>query len=289
MKLTKPLTIIDCETTGLDTGADAIFSFAAKTLNPDGISTSYSTLIKPWKPIPPEIEVLTGTTNKMLENERSFGEVAREIHRVLCLGDLAGFGILNFDLSILWEELYRCGIEWDLSNTKVIDAGRIFHNKEPRDLTAALKFYCGLEHEGAHGAMADVEATESVFKAQTEGAKVWSAIRGGTMNGTSIFTDYADIAAMDVAALSDYCAVDKDGSRKLDLAGTIVIDKAGVARYTHKKVRGVAVEDDTGYANWLLRNNFPIQTHRVLAKLLEEIFERRESQGQQSFAMGGTP
>ena len=39
----------------------------------------------------------------------------------------------------------------------------------------------------------------------------------------------------------------------------------------HKKVRGVAVADDPGYAGWILRNNFPQQTKMVLEKLLAEL------------------
>ena len=39
---------------------------------------------------------------------------------------------------------------------------------EPRDLTAAVKFYLGRPHEGAHGAEADAAATLEVLKAQME-------------------------------------------------------------------------------------------------------------------------
>ena len=37
---------------------------------------------------------------------------------------------------------------------------------DPRDLSAALRFYCGKEHAGAHDALADVEATADVLLAQ---------------------------------------------------------------------------------------------------------------------------
>ena len=43
---------------------------------------------------------------------------------------------------------------------------RIYHRKEPRDLSAAVQFYCGRDHAGAHGAEADARATLDVLKAQ---------------------------------------------------------------------------------------------------------------------------
>jgi DNA polymerase-3 subunit epsilon len=42
----------------------------------------------------------------------------------------------------------------------------VFHRKEPRDLAAAVRFYLGREHEGAHGAEADVRASFEVLEAQ---------------------------------------------------------------------------------------------------------------------------
>ena len=44
----------------------------------------------------------------------------------------------------------------------------IFHRKEPRDLTAAVRFYLDRDHEGAHSAEADVTATAEVLDAQLE-------------------------------------------------------------------------------------------------------------------------
>jgi DNA polymerase-3 subunit epsilon len=41
----------------------------------------------------------------------------------------------------------------------------IFHAREPRDLGAAVRFYCGREHNGAHAASADVIATIDVLDA----------------------------------------------------------------------------------------------------------------------------
>jgi len=63
-------------------------------------------------------------------------------------------------------EYNRAGVAFPVAGRKVIDACHIFHQRERRDLTAAYKFYCGLDHEGAHGAAADVLATLAILDAQ---------------------------------------------------------------------------------------------------------------------------
>ncbi|MBL0127783.1 MAG: hypothetical protein IPP83_10055 [Flavobacteriales bacterium] len=70
--------------------------------------------------------------------------------------------------SLLAEEFHRVGVEWDSSHLRIVDVARIYHQMEPRNLSAALKYYCGREHEGAHDALADVEATADVLIAQLE-------------------------------------------------------------------------------------------------------------------------
>jgi DNA polymerase III, epsilon subunit and related 3''-5'' exonucleases len=252
MKLTKPLVILDVESTGTDTQKDAVWSFAAVKQMPDDQKFTVGIFIKPWKEIPPDVEVLTGMTNAALADRPTFGEVAKRIFTFMEGCDLCGFGLHHFDVPILFEEFYRCGITWDLSSVNLLDVGVIYKLKEPRDLTSALKFYChGQEHAGAHEAMADVMATEKVLTGQLE--------------------KYPDLATMDLPTLAKYSRTQMDGSYPIDLAGTIVRDKNGVARYTHKKVRGVAVADDQGYAQWMLRNDFSVETHRAITKLLDEI------------------
>ncbi len=48
----------------------------------------------------------------------------------------------------------------------MLDAQRIYHEREPRDLAAAVRFFCGQDHAGAHGALADAEATAAILDAQ---------------------------------------------------------------------------------------------------------------------------
>lgn len=92
---------------------------------------------------------------------------------------------------------------------------------------------------------------------------------------------YSNSLPRTIPEIADYCAVDRDGGRKVDLAGVIVKDKNGVYRYTHKKVRGVAVADDTSYGEWVMSKDFPTQTHRVLRAILDEIYAARDAEVEQ--------
>ena len=51
---------------------------------------------------------------------------------------------------------------------RIVDAMTIFHRKERRDLTAAVRLFLDRDHTGAHSAEADVIATAEVLDAQLE-------------------------------------------------------------------------------------------------------------------------
>jgi DNA polymerase III subunit epsilon len=266
MKITKPIVFLDCESTGLDTVKDRIITLAIVPINaPTVPSREYREFkFNPGVTMTPENIAIHGITNEMVKDWPRFETRAREVHAALTGCDLGGFNLQNFDIPIIWEELYRCGIEWDLNGVDIVDVGMIFKKKEPRDLTAAVKFYLGREHAGAHGAMADTLSTVDVFREQTWGR-----------------THYGDIAAMDIPALAKYCAVDKDGNERVDLAGTVIRRKDGVLAFGTKRNKGVAIENDMGYASWILRSDFPTQTRKVLSSIVSEIERRREDRGQE--------
>ena len=51
---------------------------------------------------------------------------------------------------------------------KFVDAQRIFHIMEPRNLSAAYRFYCDGNLENAHSAKADALATWEIIKSQVD-------------------------------------------------------------------------------------------------------------------------
>lgn len=252
IKLTKPLAVIDIESTGVDTQKDRIITFANLLIKPDAVIDDYEITVNPGIEIPAEATEVHGITNEMVADKKPFSHYAQQIVNDLKDCDLCGFNLLNFDVPLLWEEFYRCGIEWDLAKTSIVDAGNIFKIKEPRDLSAAVKFYCGREHTGAHGAKADVWATRAVLMGQLD--------------------RYTDLPGT-IGELAKFSHMDN----RVDLAGVIVRNSKGEYCYTHKRVRGVKVKDDPGYANWLLRSDFSAQTKQVVQRILDELFPRSKT------------
>lgn len=249
MKLTRPLVCFDVESTGVDPAKDRIVTFSALKLFVDGKTHNLNAEFNPGFAMKPEVVAIHGVTNEQAALWPPFATHAKSIHEYLAGCDLAGFNLLNFDVPILWEEFYRCGIKWDLGSTDVIDAGNIFKIKEPRTLSDAMKFYCGVEHKDAHDAKADVHATLAVLEGQR--------------------MKYRDLWPMTTPELARFSHMDK----RFDLAGKIVADKDSDPSYAFGKSKGVKVRDDLGYADWMLKSDFSEQTKMVLREIIKEIRE----------------
>lgn len=235
----RPAFSIDIEATGVNPATDRIIQLAIVSEN-----VEYNILVNPGIPIPAGASEIHGITDADVADRPSFASEAGGVHSLLKGADLIGFNLSNFDVPLLWEELYRCGIEWDLSDTKIFDAGTLFKRREERTLAAAVRFYCDRELQDAHCAVADAKATLNVLFAQ--------CVRYG-------------INPMDRDTLAKESAYDEV---RVDLAGKIVVGKDGRPTFNFGKAKGVAVEDDTGYAMWMLRNDFTQNTKKHLEAIL---------------------
>ncbi|MDM7914436.1 MAG: 3'-5' exonuclease, partial [Candidatus Eisenbacteria bacterium] len=168
LNLDRPLVFLDTETTGTDLNQDRIVQIALVKLYPDGRREEFESLVNPEMPIPREAQAIHGITDGDVALAPPFRRIAPTI-ALFCRGcDLAGFNLGRFDVPLLRAEFQRAGHAWDLDGVRVVDVQRIYHAMEPRDLSAARRYYCGCEHEGAHGAMADTRVTLEVLLAQLE-------------------------------------------------------------------------------------------------------------------------
>ena len=158
IRLERPLVVLDLETTGTKVQTDRIVEISLLKLLPDGTNEIKTRRLNPGIPIPAEATAIHGITDADVANENSFRQIARSLAAYLEGCDLCGYNIWNFDLKMLVNEFKRADVPFSVEGRHIIDPCRIFHKREPRDLTAALRFYCRMEHEGAHGAEADVLA-----------------------------------------------------------------------------------------------------------------------------------
>lgn len=254
MKLTKPIVWFDLETTGTEVSTDRIVSIAMLKVNPDGSKeTPLHFRVNPTIPIPKEASDVHGITDDMVKDCPVFRDVAGHVYEYIVGCDVGGFNVRNFDVPLLWEELARCKIKLDLSDTNIIDALEIYRKKEPRDLTAALKFFCGETRVDAHDALADIEATVKVLDGQRK--------------------MYSDIGQMDANEVAKFC---KGDDRRLDLAGKITMDEDGDACFQIGNPRGRKVKNDLGFARWMLTKDFTQNTKQVVNKVLNDLSGQRQ-------------
>ena len=166
--LSRPLAFFDLETTGLNTTSDRIIELALIRVSPHGDVLERVRRFNPGIPIPPDATAIHGITDQDVAEEPPFSATARSLVDLLENCDLGGFNIRRFDLPMLLAEFKRSGVAFSISGRRLIDAQTIFHRQEPRDLSAAARFYLGREHREAHTALGDIRTSAAVLAAQLE-------------------------------------------------------------------------------------------------------------------------
>lgn len=246
LKLHKPICFFDLETTGIQVSKDRIVEISILKVFPNGNKESKTWLVNPEINIPAETTAIHGISNEKVADEPTFKELAPIIYQMIKDSDLAGFNSDRFDIPLLAEEMLRAEIDFDMKNTVTIDVQTIFHKKEPRNLTAALKFYCDKNLENAHSAMGDTQATHDVLMSQIE--------------------RYEDLEPS-TSFLSSFSARRKTA----DFAGYIIFNKDGEECFSFGKHKGKTVnnvlEKEPGYFGWLLNADFPRYTKKVLTQI----------------------
>jgi DNA polymerase III subunit epsilon len=232
ISLDRPLVFFDLETTGLDLKKDRIVELALIRVSPTGDVMERVRRFNPGMPIPPEATAVHGITDEDVADEAPFCARARALADMLEGCDLSGFNVRRFDVPLLIEEFKRCGIDFDLSGSRVVDMQNIFHREEPRDLTAAARFYLGREHEEAHTALGDIRTSAAVLGAQLE--------------------RYPDLPR-DLEGLHAYCEEFRPTRTEVDRWFSSEEDGRVLRRGKHKGVPlAKLARDDPGYLRWML-------------------------------------
>ncbi|MDP1624079.1 MAG: 3'-5' exonuclease [Bacteroidales bacterium] len=259
LNLTKPIAFFDLETTGIKVATDRIVEISIVRQQVDGTTEIKTLRINPEMPIPPEVIEIHGITDEDVKDCPTFKEVARELVKFLENCDLAGYNSNHFDIPLLVEEFLRADIDFDLKGRRFVDVQNIFHKMEPRNLSAAYKFYCSKELVNAHSAEADTVATYEILKAQLDRyADVTFKDRKGNLSQPVI---------NDINALSEF----SHSTKAVDLIGHIVYNDKKVEVFNFGKHKGKAVaqvlKDEPSYYDWMMKSEFPLSTKKVLTVL----------------------
>ncbi len=258
LKLRKPLAFFDLETTGISVQRDRIVELCIAKAKPDGSVEIKTKRINPGISIPLEASLIHSIYDDDVKDCPNFKQIAKSLAQFLEGCDLAGFNSNRFDIPMLVEEFLRADVDFETSNRRMIDAQRIFHMMEPRNLTAAYKFYCGKNLEGAHGAEADTLATLEVLDAQVQ-----------HYDGVIIKNDKGEDWS---PVKNDMDALHQITSANLvDFAQRMAFNKEGVevfnfGKHTGKPVTRVLKEEPT-YYDWIMKGEFPLDTKRKLTEI----------------------
>jgi DNA polymerase-3 subunit epsilon len=248
LAIDRPIAFLDLETTGTDVKNDRIVEISILKLKPGEAPDHRTRRVNPERPIPAEASAVHGISDADVAEKPPFREVAPGLRSFLNGCDLCGYNLFRFDLRLLLNEFARVGITFPIAGRRVIDPCRIFHLREPRGLSAALHYYCGRDHDGAHGAEADVLATVAVLEAQLD--------------------RYADLPRT-VAELHDQLrdpsAVDLDGMFTRGVDGTVIFARG---KYKGRPLGEIALTKPD-YLEWMLREDFYDDTKAVVASALE--------------------
>jgi DNA polymerase-3 subunit epsilon len=258
LQLKKPLVFFDLETTGINIGSDRIVEISVLKIQPNGEKNIKTHRINPTIPIPAEASMVHGIYDEDVKDKPTFAQLAHSMNQFFTGCDLGGFNIIRFDVPLLVEEFLRANIDFDISSRKLIDAQRIFHLMEPRNLSAAYKFYCNKELVGAHSAEADTIATFEVFEAQIQMYENQKIKDDKGNESTPIKND--------MAALHELTAV-----QFADLAGRLSFNEKGEEIFNFGKYKNMTVKDvfkkDPSYYDWIMKGDFALSTKKKITEI----------------------
>lgn len=151
-------TVIDFETTGFPPNGE-IIEIGMVKVTKGQIESKYSKLVKPEKPIPDEITILTGISNEMVGDKPSWSDIAEEVINFIGNSILIAHNVdfdkgfleraLGYQLANLWVDT------WDLSKISL-----------PTLPSYQLKYladYLQLKQRPFHRAISDAETTAEIF------------------------------------------------------------------------------------------------------------------------------
>lgn len=245
--LKRPFAILDIESTGVNLATDRIIEISILKIMPDGSQHWYEQRINPQIPIPQAATEVHHISDADVADCPTFAQVSNSILQFLQNCDIGGYNSNYFDIPMLKEEFLRLNVNFDDADRQYVDVFRIFQKMEPRNLAAAVRFYCNKELENAHSARADVQATYDVLVQQLQ--------------------RYSHDLQPNVDFLHQFTT---DGPAYVD-SGKRMIKENGIVKFNFGKHRGKPVEDvlrqEPQYYDWIMNNDFLLDTKQKLTEI----------------------
>lgn len=246
---------VDIETTGLNPKNDRIIQIGMiktdknlniidaveQKFNPQGVKSSPGALEKHH------------ITDEELLVYPTFAEAADLILEFIKDCDLGGHNSIKFDIPFLMEEMSRAGKDFTIERRRLIDTKLLDSHFNQRHLADIYNEYCPTNLDcNAHDAVCDAQMCMEVYKAML--AKHQPTQKEiDEVNGNLV---------------------------RIDIAGFFIFDEnmqicMGKGKYAGKLVEKI----DPGYLTWMLRQDFPKDTKKVVSHCLNSLFAKEFVKG----------
>ncbi len=149
---------IDLETTGLDRAADRITEVGATRFDRSGALSTFQSLVNPGRPIPRQVQELTGISDDTVAGAPTITAVGAELAAYVGDSSLVGQNV-SFDLDFL----EAAGVLLRGPAYDTLDLASVLLPTASRLDLGSLIELLGVQVDERHRALADAEATRDVF------------------------------------------------------------------------------------------------------------------------------
>lgn len=244
---------IDTETTGVDTEKDRIVQFSIILLDESlNELQSWTSLVNPEIPIPPEVTEIHHITNDMVSSSPIFKEFASRIRSLIKNDTIICAYNSKFDVSILHYEFVRAGLKGIPVTQPRLDGYHWEKQLNSHKLSAVFQRYTGKELEGAHGAEADNRAHLSVLLKQKE--------------------KYPNIQTMTYGDM-----IVKEEYQFLDWGRKFYKDDEGTICFAFGKFKDYACKDNLSYLKWMINSEFSQDVKDICKEIIKQFEVKNES------------
>jgi DNA polymerase-3 subunit epsilon len=150
---------VDLETTGTAAARERVTEIGIVTVDSDGQAlrvSEWSSLVNPERPIPSEIQWLTGITSEMVRSAPRFAELAETVLEQLRDAVFVAHNA-RFDYGFLRAEFARVGIPWRATTLCTVRLSRaLYPDRAPHSLDAIVARF-DLTGEERHRALGDAK------------------------------------------------------------------------------------------------------------------------------------
>lgn len=272
IQIEKPIVVLKVHTTGRNTDKDRIVQLSVTKYVNGQDPVSNTRLINPQMPIPEDASEYHGITDDQVSEAKTFSQVASKLAQFIGDADILGFGI-NFDVSILSEEMNRAKVPFSLKDRRIINLSEIYNKLKPRDIYAAIEEFTGKA----------VNPTRKFSTEEYNRASV--AIINGMMDqyAGNTYTDRSGDEHQVENTVDSIHNIFSGSKSKLDFRGNIILNKDQrpvfrAGKYKDQIVTEVfATKDGKNYYDWIInKSEYPQDTKDVFMQLYNSTLNAQE-------------